>query len=61
MSGRPGDSSSTRTGRAERSNAVPCRWFSIGVGLAAFALAVAIWIDPPLAAGFHATSDMADK
>jgi predicted metal-binding membrane protein len=36
----------------------PGRWFSVAVGLAAFALAIAIWIDPALAAGFHATSAM---
>jgi predicted metal-binding membrane protein len=37
---------------------LPGRWFSIGVGLAAFGLAVGIWVDPSLAAGFHATPDM---
>ena len=39
----------------------PGRWFSITVGLGAVALGVAIWIDPSLASGLHATtgSDMA--
>ena len=39
----------------------PGRWFSILVGGGAVALGVAIWIDPSLASGLHATtgSDMA--
>jgi len=39
----------------------PGRWFSIAVGLGAVALGIAIWIDPSLASGLHATtgSDMA--
>jgi predicted metal-binding membrane protein len=37
---------------------VPGRWFSVAVGAAAFALAVGIWIDPSLAGGFHAASEM---
>jgi predicted metal-binding membrane protein len=37
----------------------PGRWFSVAVGLAAFALAAGIWVDPALAAGFHATTDIA--
>jgi predicted metal-binding membrane protein len=31
----------------------PGRWFSVVVGLAAFALGIAIWVDPSLAAGFY--------
>jgi predicted metal-binding membrane protein len=34
----------------------PGRWFSIAVGVGAIGLAVAIWIDPSLAPGLHATS-----
>ncbi|MGZ4764408.1 MAG: DUF2182 domain-containing protein [Ilumatobacteraceae bacterium] len=34
----------------------PGRWFSVGVGLVAFALAIAIWADPSLAPGLHATT-----
>jgi len=34
----------------------PGRWFSVLVGLAAFGMAIAIWIDPSLAPGLHATS-----
>ena len=37
----------------------PGRWFSVGVGLVAFALAIAIWVDPSLAPGLHATSTVA--
>jgi predicted metal-binding membrane protein len=39
----------------------PGRWFSVLIGTAAVALGVAIWIDPSLAPGLHATSgaDMA--
>jgi hypothetical protein len=39
----------------------PGRWFSIAVGVGAVALGVAIWIEPSLASGLHATtgSDMA--
>jgi predicted metal-binding membrane protein len=37
----------------------PGRWFSVVVGVAAFGLAVGIWIDPSLAGGFHAASEMA--
>jgi predicted metal-binding membrane protein len=37
---------------------VPGRWFSVGVGLVAFGLAAAIWVDPALAPGFHAGSEM---
>jgi predicted metal-binding membrane protein len=33
----------------------PGRWFSIAVGIAAGALAVAIWINPTLAPGLHAS------
>jgi len=39
---------------------VPGRWFSVAVGLAAFALALAIWMDPSLAAGFYVAADMAE-
>jgi predicted metal-binding membrane protein len=34
----------------------PGRWFSTAIGLAAFALAIAIWIEPSLAPGFHVGS-----
>jgi predicted metal-binding membrane protein len=34
----------------------PGRWFSIAVGAAAVALGVAIWINPALARGLHATT-----
>ena len=37
---------------------VPGRWFSVAVGVAAFGLGLAIWIDPSLAAGFHADPSM---
>jgi predicted metal-binding membrane protein len=38
----------------------PGRWFSIAVGAAVIALGVAIWINPSLAPGLHATgTDMA--
>jgi predicted metal-binding membrane protein len=37
----------------------PGRWFSIGVGLAALGLGLAIWVDPSLAPGLHASVDMA--
>jgi hypothetical protein len=33
---------------------VPGRWFSVVVGLAAFGLGLAIWINPAVAAGFYA-------
>lgn len=33
------------------------RWFSIAVGLVAFGLAAAIWVDPSLAPGLHAGTD----
>jgi predicted metal-binding membrane protein len=36
----------------------PGRWFSVAVGGAAFALGAAIWVDPSLASGLHATSGM---
>jgi len=36
----------------------PGRWFSVAVGAAAFGLAVAVWVDPALATGFYAPSDM---
>jgi predicted metal-binding membrane protein len=35
----------------------PGRWFSVGIGMAAIALGLAVWIDPSLAPGLHATSD----
>ena len=35
----------------------PGRWFSVGVGLVALALGIAIWADPSLAPGLHATSN----
>jgi predicted metal-binding membrane protein len=34
----------------------PGRWFSTGIGLVAFGLAIAIWIDPSFAPGLHASS-----
>ncbi len=34
------------------------RWFSIAIGVAAIVLGVAIWIDPSLAPGLHATTSM---
>jgi hypothetical protein len=34
----------------------PGRWFSIAVGAAAVGLGVAIWINPSLAPGLHATT-----
>ena len=34
----------------------PGRWFSVAVGVVALGLAAAIWFDPSLAAGLHATS-----
>jgi predicted metal-binding membrane protein len=34
--------------------AKPGRWFSVAVGIAAFALAVAVWADASLAPGLHA-------
>ena len=34
------------------------RWFSIAIGVAAIVLGVAIWIDPSLAPGLHATTGM---
>ncbi len=37
---------------------VPGRWFSVVVGLAALGLGIAVWIDPSLAAGFHAPAVM---
>jgi hypothetical protein len=37
---------------------LPGRWFSITVGVAAFALGVAIWIHPSLAGGLHASTGM---
>jgi predicted metal-binding membrane protein len=37
---------------------VPGRWFSVVVGLAAFGLAIAVWVDPSLASGFYAAPDM---
>jgi predicted metal-binding membrane protein len=37
---------------------VPGRWFSVAVGLAAFGLGIAIWVDPSLAVGFHAPAVM---
>jgi predicted metal-binding membrane protein len=37
---------------------VPGRWFSVLVGLAALGLGIAIWVDPSLAAGFHAPAVM---
>jgi predicted metal-binding membrane protein len=36
----------------------PGRWFSVAIGVTAFAFAIAIWIDPSLAAGLHASSKM---
>jgi predicted metal-binding membrane protein len=36
----------------------PGRWFSTAVGIAAFCLAIAIWLDPSLAVGLHPTSQM---
>jgi predicted metal-binding membrane protein len=36
----------------------PGRWFSMAVGAAAVALGVAIWINPSLAPGLHATTGM---
>jgi predicted metal-binding membrane protein len=38
---------------------VPGRWFSVLVGVAAFGLAIAIWIDPALAGGLYAAAPMA--
>jgi predicted metal-binding membrane protein len=37
---------------------LPGRWFSITVGVAAFALGVAIWIHPSLAGGLHASTGL---
>jgi predicted metal-binding membrane protein len=37
---------------------VPARWFSVVVGLAAFGLAIAVWVDPSLASGFYAAPEM---
>lgn len=37
----------------------PGRWFSILIGAAACALAVAVWIDPSLAPGLHSGATMA--
>jgi predicted metal-binding membrane protein len=37
---------------------VPGRWFSVAVGGGALALAGAIWLDPGLAPGFHAATQM---
>src|SRR4051794_5093035 len=36
----------------------PGRWFSTAIGVAAFGLAIAIWIDPSLAPGLHASPEM---
>jgi predicted metal-binding membrane protein len=33
---------------------VPGRWFSVAVGIVAFGLAAAIWVDPSLAPGLYA-------
>jgi predicted metal-binding membrane protein len=39
---------------------VPGRWFSVAVGGGAFVLAVAIWINPAVAPGFHAATQMGE-